>query len=105
MPTLEHGNELDSDRLVPVLDSSAAMGWRPVLAATKPPPKPPNLRRIVLLGGSNTQRFPRAVLEQELAQRSESTGLEFEVVNLGRAGFGSQRVLEMFEKGSPSSPM
>ncbi|MHC5209450.1 MAG: hypothetical protein ACYTG2_01875 [Planctomycetota bacterium] len=47
-------------------------------------------RRVVLVGGSNTRSFPQDDLEEKLNARSPDPG--YEVVNLGRPGYGSDRV-------------
>jgi len=46
--------------------------------------------RVLLLGGSNTKGFPEAYLQRELERAAPGRG--FEVVNLGRPGYGSERV-------------
>lgn len=55
------------------------------------PPKSGRFR-IALFGGSNTQGFPHAFLEQELNRNATPGAGRFEVVNLGRRGYGSRRV-------------
>ena len=60
------------------------------------PPKG-DARRVLLLGGSNTQSFPHAELQRRLdaAARRDHPGGDaprHEVINLGRAGYGSERV-------------
>ena len=51
-------------------------------------------RRVLLVGGSNTQLFPGEVLEERLVARSAEAGGRrgWEVVNLGRPGYGSERL-------------
>lgn len=56
---------------------------------TEIPPKGRRLR-VLLFGGSNTQGFPEGHLEQSLNRRAPEPG--YEVINLGRAGYGSERV-------------
>jgi hypothetical protein len=46
--------------------------------------------RVVMVGGSNTRSFPEAVLGARLNALAPDPG--FEVVNLGRPGYGSDRV-------------
>jgi lysophospholipase L1-like esterase len=58
------------------------------------PPKG-TARRVLLFGGSNTAGFPRRVLQDALNARGEG---EFEVLNLGRAGYGSTRVAILFRE-------
>jgi len=51
-------------------------------------------RRVVLLGGSNVQLFPETVLQDALAREAAHAAPGGrQVVNLGRAGYGSERVL------------
>lgn len=47
-------------------------------------------RRVLLLGGSNTQLMPGYALQEQLTALDPSS--EWEVINLGRAGYGSTRV-------------
>ncbi len=71
--------------------------------------------RVVLFGGSNTQLFPEQVLEQRLndsaaadgerdAERDRGWEHGFEVVNLGRQGYGSRRVLALLEQAMVLEP-
>jgi hypothetical protein len=53
------------------------------------PPKG-SRRRVVMVGGSNTRSFPERDLEARLNAAAPDPG--FEVVNLGRPGYGSDRV-------------
>jgi hypothetical protein len=46
--------------------------------------------RVLLLGGSNTRSFPEKHLEKVLTLAAPDPG--FEVINLGRPGYGSERV-------------
>ena len=48
--------------------------------------------RVLLFGGSNTQGFPAFVLQQELHRRLRVPRGNVEVFNLGRKGYGSERV-------------
>lgn len=61
-------------------------------------------RRVLLFGGSNTETFPPAVLEYELNRRLAGEGRPFEVVNLGRSGYGSERVSILFEQAMALEP-
>lgn len=55
--------------------------------------------RILLFGGSNTAGFPQGRLQQALNRRAaREGGPQFEVVKLGRAGYGSERVRILFEQ-------
>lgn len=54
-------------------------------------------RRVLLFGGSNTQLFPEAYLE-ELLHATEPGGRGWEVINLGRNGYGSARVVILLEQ-------
>jgi len=58
--------------------------------------------RVVLFGGSNTQQLPDALLEDALAARRP--GLDWDVVNLGRAGYGSERVSILFRQAFVLEP-
>lgn len=52
--------------------------------------------RVLLFGGSNTAGFPRQRLEDLLnVEAKEST---YEVINLGRPGYGSERVSILFDQ-------
>ena len=58
-------------------------------------------RRVLLLGGSNTMLLPEVLLEEALvagdaADPADARG--WEVINLGRAGYGSARVLILVEQ-------
>ena len=59
------------------------------------PPKS-DRKRLVMFGGSNTQGFPEDVLEMllEVARPRD----RWEVVNLGRSGYGSERVSILLEQ-------
>ena len=52
--------------------------------------------RVILFGGSNTQTFPEFVLAETLAEKAPDQA--FEVINLGRAGYGSERVKILFQQ-------
>jgi hypothetical protein len=54
--------------------------------------------RVILFGGSNTQGFPWKNLQQFLNQRKPPDWPDFEVLNLGRRGYGSQRIRIIFEQ-------
>jgi lysophospholipase L1-like esterase len=77
-----------------VRDSEVAGGWRTQFMAESDgehviPPKG-DRKRVLLVGGSNTQSFPRAHLQGQLNARAGAD--EYEVINLGRNGYGSERV-------------
>jgi len=59
-------------------------------------------RRVLLFGGSNTQAFPEWILRDELAARAP--GDDWEVVNLGRKGYGSERVAILLEQAMVLEP-
>ncbi|MBI1382617.1 MAG: hypothetical protein GC161_16190 [Planctomycetaceae bacterium] len=61
-------------------------------------------RRVLLFGGSNTETFPPAVLEYELNRRLAGDDRPFEVVNLGRSGYGSERASILFEQAMALDP-
>ncbi|MFT5050065.1 MAG: lysophospholipase L1-like esterase [Chlamydiales bacterium] len=58
------------------------------------PPKS-DAQRVVLFGGSNTRGFQRGRLPQALDALADG---EYEVINLGRSGYGSARVAIAFEQ-------
>ncbi|TAJ23921.1 MAG: SGNH/GDSL hydrolase family protein [Planctomycetota bacterium] len=60
--------------------------------------------RVVLFGGSNTEGFPHAFLEQCLNDARPSQRPAFEVVNLGRRGYGSARIALLFEQALALAP-
>jgi len=65
------------------------------------PPKDGRVR-VLLFGGSNTQGFPEDLLEQALNEAAPAPG--YEVINLGRSGYGSERVLILFEQALKLEP-
>jgi len=60
--------------------------------------------RVVLFGGSNTEGFPAWLLEQMLRQRRGEDAAPVEVINLGRNGYGSERVAILFEQALALDP-
>lgn len=60
------------------------------------PPKGERVR-VLLFGGSSTGNFHDQYLRRELDERGGRKGL-FEVLNLGRAGYGSERVSVLFRQ-------
>lgn len=66
------------------------------------PPKGERLR-VMLFGGSNTALFPEGLLEKILNE-SPHTGPGFEVVNLGRSGYGSARVAILLDQAMSLAP-
>ena len=65
------------------------------------PPKS-DRRRLVMVGGSNTQGFPSNALAQKLdAADPDHT---WEVVNLGRSGYGSERVSILLDQAIDLEP-
>jgi lysophospholipase L1-like esterase len=52
--------------------------------------------RVLMFGGSNTAGFPRQRLEDLLNVDAKES--KYEVINLGRPGYGSERVLILFEQ-------
>ena len=66
------------------------------------PPKG-GARRVVLIGGSNTQTFPEALL-QHLLDEGDQGGRAWEVINLGREGFGSGRAGRVLEQSLDLQP-
>jgi hypothetical protein len=65
------------------------------------PPKGERLR-VLLFGGSNTQGFPTAYIAEQLNRAAPEPG--FEVINLGRAGYGSERVLILLRQAMELDP-
>lgn len=61
-------------------------------------------RRVVLFGGSNTRGFPQGELERLLDLATQDAGIDWEVINLGREGYGSRRVLYLFEQAMLLEP-
>lgn len=62
------------------------------------PPKG-EARRVLIFGGSNAAGFPRRDLKDALNALGEQ---EYEVINLGRAGYGSTRVAILFREALSS---
>ncbi|MGQ0552425.1 MAG: SGNH/GDSL hydrolase family protein [Planctomycetota bacterium] len=58
--------------------------------------------RVVLFGGSNTQGFPTHYFEELLNEAAPAPG--FEVINLGRSGYGSERVLILLRQALVLKP-
>jgi hypothetical protein len=90
--SLSRGFDSNAAYLVP--DPAHPGGWITQMSdgewpETVIPPKGARLR-VVMVGGSNTRSFPEAVLEERLDVVAPEPG--FEVVNLGRPGYGSDRV-------------
>lgn len=95
---LSRGFDRTAAYLVP--DPERPGGWRSQMfevesLEVKVPPRSER-RRLVLLGGSNTQGFPSAELARRLDEADPDPG--WEVVNLGRAGYGSERVSILMEQ-------
>jgi lysophospholipase L1-like esterase len=67
-------------------------------------PRKSGARRVVLFGGSNTARFPGGNLQQFLNAISPAPPDGWEVVNLGRSGYGSARVALLFEQAFAIEP-
>jgi len=97
------GFSRDVSYLLP--DPQRAGAWRTQMFQGEEPeisiaPKG-DARRVVLFGGSNTARFPGGNLRQFL----DAAGPDrWEVVNLGRSGYGSARVLVLFEQALALEP-
>ncbi len=84
-------------------DRESTSGWR-LTDRPEPRQRIADRRLVVLLGGSNTQNFPHPLLARELDRRLAQSGLAVDVVNLGRAGFGSERVALLCEKALELEP-
>ncbi|RKY20327.1 MAG: hypothetical protein DRQ55_08035 [Planctomycetota bacterium] len=65
------------------------------------PPRDGRLR-LLLFGGSNTQGFPEELMQRALNEAAPDPG--YEVINLGRPGYGSERVLILFEQALALEP-
>ena len=96
---LERGFNAEAAYIVP--DNTVDGGWRTqYFDGEKPerviPPKNDRLR-VLLFGGSNTAGLPDTRLENEL-NRDRESARKFEVINLGRSGYGSSRVAILFEQ-------
>ncbi len=65
------------------------------------PPKGAKVR-VLLFGGSNTELFPEDYLEVLLDRAAPDPG--FEVFNLGRRGYGSERVRILLEQSLVTEP-
>jgi len=96
------------DRDVPYLvpDDSRPGAWRTRIYGQIGrelviPPKG-EATRVLLFGGSNTQGFPEERLAARLAERAPAR--EWEVYNLGRAGYGSERVAILIEQSARLEP-
>jgi lysophospholipase L1-like esterase len=60
-------------------------------------------RRVVLVGGSNTQVFPDGFL-QEVLDAGDPDDSDYEVLNMGRSGYGSGRVAILLEQALVLEP-
>lgn len=60
--------------------------------------------RIVLLGGSNVNGWNQALLEKFLNERRRADARAYEVINLGRAGYGSERISILFDQALALEP-
>jgi hypothetical protein len=65
------------------------------------PPKGERVR-VVMFGGSNTMGFPTGYLQEQLDALVPAPGVE--VINLGRAGYGSERVLILLRQAMVLEP-
>lgn len=90
--SLSRGFSQDEAYLVP--DPKVAGGWRTQMfdgqyneRSIRPKSK---RKRVILFGGSNTRSFQRGMLPESLAEAAN--GPAYEVINLGRSGYGSGRV-------------
>ena len=102
LPSVSRGFDPQTAYLVPV-----GKGWRTHLYGgrdreTVIPPKG-EARRVLLVGGSNTEVFPDGYLAEILASHYPYDG-DYEVFNLGRAGYGSARVAILLEQALAVEP-
>jgi hypothetical protein len=101
---LARGFDRDARYLVP--DAEVPGSWRTQMfdgANTEIfiPPRDERVR-VLLFGGSNTIAFPEDVLEDLLVRVRPDPG--WEVVNLGRPGYGSERVSILLEQAMVLDP-
>ncbi|RKY18732.1 MAG: hypothetical protein DRQ55_12560 [Planctomycetota bacterium] len=61
-------------------------------------------RRVLLMGGSNTEVFPERYLEDLLSEHAPDPSRPWELINLGRSGYGSGRVLILLEQALVLEP-
>ncbi len=92
-----------------VPDPARPGGWRTqMFDGTAPerevPPRDPAKHRVLLFGGSNTGGFPPAALAFALDHGTDASTPRAEVINLGRAGYGSGRVAILFEQALALKP-
>jgi len=89
-PDLSRGFDADASYLIP--DPQHAGGFRTQFFDGKLPERqiPPRdeRTRVLLMGGSNTAGLSAVTLQRLL----NANGSQYEVINLGRAGYGSARV-------------
>lgn len=102
LPPSSRGFDPQTAYLLPVGD-----GWRthlygPLELETVMPPKGA-ARRVLLVGGSNTEVFPEGYLGELLAERKPHEA-GYEVFNLGRAGYGSARVAILLSQALAVEP-
>ena len=83
-------------------DPERAGGWRTQMFGQEManheldiPPRDDRVR-VLLFGGSNTQGFPETLLERLLNKGRPQRA--YEVINLGRSGYGSERVSILFRQ-------
>lgn len=89
-----------------VADPERPGGWRtqmfPAESEERRIPPKGSARRVLLFGGSNTQGFPPHILEERL--ELATGGVDHEVINLGRRGYGSERVAILFAQALDLEP-
>lgn len=102
---LSRGFDPSARYLVP--DPDVSGGWRTqifggehIASEVVIPPKE-NGPRVILLGGSNTELLPDFILQEELRARDERA---WEVINLGRRGYGSERVRILLDQALELRP-
>jgi hypothetical protein len=103
----------DENRSYLVPDPDVPGGWRTQMFAGDDeghpeviiPPRGAGLR-VLLFGGSNTEGFPADYVREQLAAalRPEPAADEVEVINLGRHGYGSERVHILFRQALVLQP-
>ncbi len=103
---LDRGFDDRAAYLVP--DPEVVGGWRTQMFDGAAPERTvaprDGRRRVVLFGGSNTESFPHALLEATLNERATPGSRGWEVLNLGRNGYGSERVAILFEQAMALEP-
>ncbi|GJM22683.1 MAG: hypothetical protein DHS20C15_25980 [Planctomycetota bacterium] len=107
LDTLHLSRGFDASARYIVPDPEVDGGWRTqvfggerITSEVSIPPKG-NGPRVILFGGSNTELLPAFLLQEELRARDAR---EWEVINLGRRGYGSERVRILLDQAFVLQP-